>query len=223
MRLYRRKVRSQTKEANVKVELRNIESVRPYEENPRLNDQAVEAVAKSLTEFGFRQPIVVDLRLLRIRLSRERSYAPAGNHCGYDALLGDVCGGKAGLAPVRVDFHWKLDSREKRCLPAPSRGPGNPALSLAMMGGRGSRVYASERFSRDGFPPVLPSFFLLPSSFSSYLLSFYTESIYATNRLPLRSGENGHAGLRAFTAQRRPPSGTPLSPFLEVPLENYSH
>jgi len=27
--------------------------------------------------------------------------------------------------------------------------------------GRGSRVYASERFSRDGSPPVLPSFFLL--------------------------------------------------------------
>jgi ParB-like chromosome segregation protein Spo0J len=44
----------------VHVELRGIESVRPYEQNPRLNDQAVEAVAKSLREFGFRQPIVVD-------------------------------------------------------------------------------------------------------------------------------------------------------------------
>jgi len=44
----------------VKVELRNIEAIRPYEQNPRLNDQAVEAVAKSLREFGFRQPIVVD-------------------------------------------------------------------------------------------------------------------------------------------------------------------
>ena len=44
----------------MKVELRSIESVRPYESNPRLNDQAVEAVAKSLREFGFRQPIVVD-------------------------------------------------------------------------------------------------------------------------------------------------------------------
>jgi len=44
----------------VKVELRDIDSVRPYESNPRLNDQAVAAVAKSLREFGFRQPIVVD-------------------------------------------------------------------------------------------------------------------------------------------------------------------
>jgi ParB-like chromosome segregation protein Spo0J len=34
--------------------------VRPYENNPRKNDQAVEAVAKSIREFGFRQPIVVD-------------------------------------------------------------------------------------------------------------------------------------------------------------------
>jgi len=42
------------------VELRSTETVRPYEQNPRLNDQAVEAVAKSLREFGFRQPIVVD-------------------------------------------------------------------------------------------------------------------------------------------------------------------
>ena len=42
------------------VELRNIDAVRPYERNPRLNDQAVDAVAASLKEFGFRQPIVVD-------------------------------------------------------------------------------------------------------------------------------------------------------------------
>ena len=44
----------------MKVELRKIDDIRPYESNPRLNDQAVEAVAKSLREFGFRQPVVVD-------------------------------------------------------------------------------------------------------------------------------------------------------------------
>ena len=31
----------------------------PYECNPRHNDQAVDAVARSIEEFGFRQPIVV--------------------------------------------------------------------------------------------------------------------------------------------------------------------
>ena len=42
------------------IELRNIDEIRPYEKNPRVNDQAVDAVAASLREYGFRQPIVVD-------------------------------------------------------------------------------------------------------------------------------------------------------------------
>ena len=42
------------------VELRPTDSLRPYPGNPRRNDPAVDAVAKSLTEFGFRQPVVVD-------------------------------------------------------------------------------------------------------------------------------------------------------------------
>jgi len=42
------------------VELRNIDSIRPYDQNPRQNDEAVDAVAKSIQEFGWRQPIVVD-------------------------------------------------------------------------------------------------------------------------------------------------------------------
>jgi DNA modification methylase len=42
------------------VEMRPITSIRPYDNNPRLNDAAVDAVATSIKEFGFRQPIVVD-------------------------------------------------------------------------------------------------------------------------------------------------------------------
>ena len=34
--------------------------ITPYEKNPRLNDGAVDYVANSIREFGFRQPIVVD-------------------------------------------------------------------------------------------------------------------------------------------------------------------
>ncbi len=44
----------------MQIVMRPTESVRPYEHNPRLNDAAVDAVARSLSEFGFRQPIVVD-------------------------------------------------------------------------------------------------------------------------------------------------------------------
>ncbi len=39
---------------------RRLDSIRPYPGNPHRNDPAVDAVAKSLQEFGFRQPIVVD-------------------------------------------------------------------------------------------------------------------------------------------------------------------
>ena len=44
----------------MKVEQWDIERVKPYEKNPRRNDKAVQAVADSIREFGFRQPIVVD-------------------------------------------------------------------------------------------------------------------------------------------------------------------
>ncbi|MEX2388717.1 MAG: DNA modification methylase [Phycisphaeraceae bacterium] len=46
--------------ATYDVQLRKIDDIQPYERNPRINDQAVDAVAASLAEFGFRQPIVVD-------------------------------------------------------------------------------------------------------------------------------------------------------------------
>jgi DNA modification methylase len=42
------------------IELWDITRIKPYPQNPRVNDAAVEAVAASLREFGFRQPLVVD-------------------------------------------------------------------------------------------------------------------------------------------------------------------
>ena len=44
----------------MKVENRKITDIKPYDKNPRDNDGAVEAVARSIREYGFRQPIVVD-------------------------------------------------------------------------------------------------------------------------------------------------------------------
>ena len=38
----------------------NLTDVKPYEHNPRINDAAVDVVAASIQEFGFRQPIVID-------------------------------------------------------------------------------------------------------------------------------------------------------------------
>ena len=44
----------------MQIDLWPIQRVKPYPNNPRINDGAIEAVAGSLREFGFRQPIVVD-------------------------------------------------------------------------------------------------------------------------------------------------------------------
>ncbi|MBA3483185.1 MAG: ParB N-terminal domain-containing protein [Pirellulales bacterium] len=44
----------------MQVALWSIAQITPYPGNPRLNDDAVDAVAASIREFGFRQPIVVD-------------------------------------------------------------------------------------------------------------------------------------------------------------------
>lgn len=45
----------------MKITLRGIDTIRPYERNPRINDPAVPAVVESIKQFGFRQPIVVDV------------------------------------------------------------------------------------------------------------------------------------------------------------------
>ena len=37
-----------------------VADLRPYDKNPRINDDAVELVANSIREFGFKQPIVID-------------------------------------------------------------------------------------------------------------------------------------------------------------------
>lgn len=44
----------------MKIELRPINRIKPYPQNPRKNDAAVKAVAKSIEQFGFKQPVIVD-------------------------------------------------------------------------------------------------------------------------------------------------------------------
>jgi len=44
----------------MKIEMWEIGRVKPYDKNPRKNEGAIDAVAKSIQEFGFRVPIVVD-------------------------------------------------------------------------------------------------------------------------------------------------------------------
>ena len=72
----------------MKIELRKIADIFPYENNPRLNDAAVDAVARSIQEFGFRQPVVVtrwcDCLRPHALEGREKARARKGPcPCGY--------------------------------------------------------------------------------------------------------------------------------------------
>lgn len=44
----------------LQITYKKVSEIHPYEKNPRFNDAAVDAVAKSIREFGWRAPIVVD-------------------------------------------------------------------------------------------------------------------------------------------------------------------
>ena len=44
----------------MKIVEKRLDEIRPYENNPRRNDEAVQYVAESIRQFGWKQPIVVD-------------------------------------------------------------------------------------------------------------------------------------------------------------------
>lgn len=44
----------------MEITYKKLDEIMPYERNPRHNEAAIEKVANSIDEFGFRQPIVID-------------------------------------------------------------------------------------------------------------------------------------------------------------------
>lgn len=44
----------------MKIEYIPLDKIKPYENNPRINDDAVKYVANSIKEFGFKVPIIID-------------------------------------------------------------------------------------------------------------------------------------------------------------------
>lgn len=44
----------------MQIEQVRLEDIKPYENNPRRNDEAVQYVAESIRQFGWKQPIVID-------------------------------------------------------------------------------------------------------------------------------------------------------------------
>lgn len=44
----------------MKIVEKSLEQLKPYENNPRINDEAIEPVAESIKQFGFKVPIIID-------------------------------------------------------------------------------------------------------------------------------------------------------------------
>lgn len=53
-------VKNAAKKTPMSVVMWPIDRVKPYDKNPRINDGSVDSVARSISQYGFRQPIVVD-------------------------------------------------------------------------------------------------------------------------------------------------------------------
>lgn len=84
-----------TLEHDLKIEVVAIDSIKPYDKNPRVNDQAVDKVAMSIKEYGFRQPIVVD-----------KDRVIVAGHTRYKAAK------RLGLSNVPISIADKLSNKQ---------------------------------------------------------------------------------------------------------------
>lgn len=73
----------------------DISKIKPYEKNPRKNDKAVEAVAKSIQQYGWQQAIVVD-----------KNFVIIAGHTRYKAAL------QLGLSKVPVKVADNLSDEQ---------------------------------------------------------------------------------------------------------------
>ena len=82
-----------------------LSQVRPYEGNPRDNDRAVQAVAESIREFGWQQPIVVDADMTIIAGHTRYMAAQALGLETAPVVVAD------GLTPEQVAAYRLADNR----------------------------------------------------------------------------------------------------------------
>lgn len=107
--------------------------LKPYENNPRLNEDAVDLVAASIEEFGFKQPIVVDKDLLKSILGG----------CKDTTILDEK-------KPTKSDLHPTM-----KPIPLIARQIKNSSRTgenvLDLFGGSGSTLMACEQLGRRCF------------------------------------------------------------------------
>ena len=56
----------------MEIVVKGINEIKPYKNNPRVNDSAVDAVANSIREFGWQQPLVIDPRTNEVVVGHTR-------------------------------------------------------------------------------------------------------------------------------------------------------
>ena len=90
----------------MKIENADINTIKPYENNPRkLKDSAIEKVAMSLKEYGFRQPIVVDKdRIIVVGHTRYR----ASKKLGFKEVPRTIAD---NLTPEQINAYRIADNR----------------------------------------------------------------------------------------------------------------
>jgi len=99
----------------MKIELRPLAEIKPYEKNPRINDAAVDAVAESIRRFGFRQPIVVDGESIivcghtRWKAAQELGLAEAPVHVATDLTPEQIRAYRIADNKTNELAEWNLD------------------------------------------------------------------------------------------------------------------
>ena len=77
-----------------------VESLVPYARNPRNNTAAIDAVKASIAEFGFRQPIVVDEKMVVVGGCRKQHHGATFAKVGNTMLI----------VPIRNEYYRAASS-----------------------------------------------------------------------------------------------------------------
>jgi len=115
---------SKAKPPRMVVESWPLAKITPYDKNPRKNDNAVDAVARSIEQYGFRQPIVVDAHGVvivghtRLKAAIKLGLAEAPVHVARDLTPEKVAALRIADNKTNEIAEWDMDllSQEIRSL-----------------------------------------------------------------------------------------------------------
>ena len=119
-------------EPSMVVESWPVDRVVPYEKNPRRNDAAVDSVARSIQQYGFRQPIVVDKKGVvivghtRLKAAKQLGMTHVPVH-----VAKDLSASKASALRDKYASKWDSILGSRRI----DGGAGVRADSMAQVGG----------------------------------------------------------------------------------------